>query len=112
MRALFMRAFVVRALSLAAAIMLLASPALAQIPKLNLLQDNRPTKTQEEKDAESAQEKAYKESLKKIPDAKPPADPWGTVRSSDAPAKSPAKSASSTKPKAKTGTASTGTSAE
>ena len=112
MRALFMRAFVVRALSLAAAIMLLASPALAQIPKLNLLQDNRPTKTQEEKDAESAQEKAYRESLKKIPDGKPPADPWGTVRSNDAPAKSPAKSASSTKPKAKTGAASTGTSAE
>jgi len=113
MRALFMRALFVggsflRALRLAAAIMLLASPALAQIPKLNLLQDNKPAKTQEEKDAESVQEKAYKESLKKIPDGKPPADPWGTVRSSDAPAKSPAKSASSsaspTKPKAKTGT--------
>jgi hypothetical protein len=103
MRALFMRAFVVRALSLAAAIMLLASPALAQIPKLNLLQDNRPTKTQEEKDAESAQEKAYKESLKKIPDAKAPSDPWSTVRT-DAPAAAPAKSASSSKPKAKSGT--------
>jgi hypothetical protein len=105
MKALFMRAFLTRALSLAAAVMLLASPALAQIPKLNLLQDNKPSKTQEEKDAESAQEKAYKDSLKKIPDAKAPADPWGAVRSTDAPAaKSPAKSASSSKPKAKTGT--------
>jgi hypothetical protein len=105
MKALFMRAFLTRALSFAAAVMLLASPALAQIPKLNLLQDNKPSKTQEEKDAETAQEKAYRDSLKKIPDAKAP-DPWGAVRSTDAPAaKAPAKSASSNKPKAKTGTA-------
>ena len=82
--------------ALAAAIMLVASPAFAQIPKLNLLQD-KPGKTQEEKDAESAQDKAYRDSLKKIPDAKAPSDPWGTVRSTDA----PAKSASSPKPKAK-----------
>jgi hypothetical protein len=108
MKASFMRAFLTRALSLAAAIMFLASPALAQIPKLNLLQDTKPAKTQEEKDAESAQEKAYKDSLKKIPDAKAPSDPWGTVRSTD----TPAKSASSGKSKAKTGTATgTGTSA-
>ena len=90
-----------KALRLTAAIMFLASPAFAQVPKLNLLQDNKPAKTQEEKDAESAQEKAYRDSLRKIPDAKPPADPWGTVRSTDAPA---AKSASSSaKAKAKTG---------
>jgi hypothetical protein len=88
-----------RALRFAAAIMLLASPALAQMPPLNLLQDNKPAKTQDEKDAEAARDKAYKDSLKKIPDAKQPADPWGNVRS-DAPA-APAKSASSSKPKAK-----------
>jgi hypothetical protein len=82
-----------------AAIMLLASPALAQIPPLNLLQDNKPPKSQEEKDAESARDKAYKDSLKKIPDAKQSADPWGSVRS-DAPA-APAKSAASSKPKAR-----------
>ncbi|MGA2058106.1 MAG: hypothetical protein ABSG88_22720 [Bradyrhizobium sp.] len=99
-----------RVLRLAAAIMLLASPAFAQTPKLNLLQDNKPPKTQEEKDAEDAQQKAYKESLKKIPDAKAPTDPWSTVRT-DAPAP-PAKSASSSKPKAKSGTtASSGASA-
>src|SRR6202161_2567591 len=92
---------------LVAAIMLLASPALAQIPKLNLLQE-KPGKTQEEKDAESAQEKAYKDSLKKIPDQKAPSDPWGSVRS-DAAAAPAAKSASTTK-KTK-GTAGSGASA-
>ena len=96
-----------RALRLAAATMLLASPALAQgLPPINLLQD-KPSKTQEQLDAEAAQQKAYKESLKKIPDAKQPSDPWGAVRS-DAPA--PAKSASSTK-KARTGTAAKSSSA-
>jgi len=100
-----------RALRVAAVIMLLASPAMAQIPPLNLLQDNKPSKTQEEKDADDVRQKAYKESLKKIPDAKAPSDPWGTVRT-DAPAAPPAKSASSSKPKAKSGTtASTGASA-
>jgi hypothetical protein len=99
-----------RALRVAAAIMLLASPAFAQVPKLNLLQD-KPGKTQEEKDADDAQQKAYKESLKKIPDAKAPSDPWGGVRT-DTPASPPAKSASSSKPKAKSGTtASSGASA-
>jgi hypothetical protein len=89
-----------RALRLAAAIMLLASPAFAQVPKLNLLQD-KPSKTQDELDAEKAQDKAYKESLKKIPDQKAPSDPWGTVRNTDTPAA--AKSASSAKAKPKTG---------
>ena len=84
-----------RAVRLAAVFMLLASPAFAQVPKLNLLQD-KPGKTDDEKAAESAQEKAYKESLKKIPDQKAPADPWGTVRS-DAPAAPAAKSASTAK---------------
>jgi len=93
-----------RAFRLAAVIMLLASPALAQIPPVNLLQD-KPAKSQEEKDAEAARDKAYKETLKKIPDAKAPADPWGNVRSSDAP-KAAAKSASSAKPKTKAGSTS------
>ena len=43
-------------------------------------------------------EKAYKESLKKIPDAKTSSDPWGTVRSNDAP-----KTAAPAKPKTQTG---------
>ena len=96
-----------KALRLAAAIMLLASPAFAQIPKLNLLAD-KPGKTQDELAAAKAQEKAYKESLKKIPDQKAPSDPWGAVRSNDAaaPAKPSTKSASSSKSK-KTGSNST-----
>ena len=85
---------------LPASIMLLASPALAQVPPLNLLQDTKPPKSQEERDAEAARDKAYKDSLKKIPDAKQPADPWGGVRSD---ATAPAKSASSSKPKPKPG---------
>jgi hypothetical protein len=90
-----------RVFRVAAVAMLLASPAFAQLPNLNLLQD-KPGKTQEEKEADAAREKAYQDSLKKIPDAKPPADPWGNVRSTDAP-KAPAKAAASAKPKAKTG---------
>jgi len=91
-----------RVFRVAAIAMLLASPAFAQIPQMNLLQDNKPAKTQEEKDAEAARDKAYKDSLKKIPDAKAPSDPWGNVRSTDAP-KAPAKAAASAKPKTKTG---------
>ena len=91
-----------RVFRVAAIAMLLASPAFAQIPQMNLLQDNKPPKTQEEKDAEAARDKAYKDSLKKIPDVKAPSDPWGNVRSTDAP-KAPAKAAASAKPKAKTG---------
>ncbi len=90
-----------RILSVAAVVMLLASPAFAQLPPLNLMQDNKPPKTQEEKDAEAARDKAYQDSLKKIPDAKPAADPWGNVRT-DTP-KAPAKAAASAKPKTKTG---------
>lgn len=95
-----------RILRLAAAIMLLASPAIAQVPKLNLLQD-KPSKTQDELDAEKAQDKAYKESLKKIPDQKAPTDPWGNVRSDTPP---PAKSTSSAKAKTKTGAGTTASS--
>jgi hypothetical protein len=91
-----------RVFRIAAVTMLLASPALAQIPQMNLLQDNKPAKTQEEKDAEAARDKAYRDSLKKIPDATAPTDPWGNVRAPDT-AKAPAKAANSAKPKAKTG---------
>jgi hypothetical protein len=73
-----------------------------QLPNINLLAD-QPSKTQEEKDADEAKEKAYKETLKKIPDAKVSSDPWGGVRSTDT-AKTPAaKTTASAKPKSKTG---------
>jgi hypothetical protein len=80
-----------------------AGPARAQqLPNINLLAD-QPGKTPEEKEADEAKEKAYKESLKKIPDAKVSSDPWGGVRSTDAPKTPAAKTTASAKPKAKTG---------
>ena len=56
---------------------------------VNLLSD-QPSKTPDQNEAEQAKEKAYKESLRKIPDAKASNDPWGGVRS-DAPKAAPAK---------------------
>ncbi len=89
-----------RVLLLVVMALLLAKPAHAQdAPHVNLLQDG-PSKTPEEREADEAREKAYKETLKKIPDAKSASDPWGGVRGGDAP-KATAKT--SMKPKTKTG---------
>ncbi len=92
-----------RILGAGAVIALLIGPAYAQIetPHINLLAD-QPTKTQEDLDKEAAQQKAYKDSLRKIPDAKVSADPWGNVRSAATP-KTPAPTP--VKPRAKTTTA-------
>jgi hypothetical protein len=86
----------------AALIALLAGPAYAQMPDINIIPEAR-SKTPEEIEQDQLNEKAYKESLHKIPDAKVSSDPWGTVRSTDAP--KPAKTIQ-TKPRAKTGNAS------
>ena len=81
----------------------LSGAARAQnLPPINLLADG-PGKTQEQKDAEEARDKAYKETLKKIPDAKVSSDPWGGVRNTDAPKTPAAKNTASAKPKTKTG---------
>ncbi|HWX84910.1 MAG TPA: hypothetical protein VNZ48_15045 [Xanthobacteraceae bacterium] len=81
----------------------LTEPARAQgLPPINLLADG-PAKTPEEREADATKEKAYKESLKKIPDAKGSSDPWGGVRNADAPKTPAAKTTASAKPKAKTG---------
>lgn len=83
---------------LAAVIALLTGPAYAQqMPNINLIPETT-SKTPEQQEQEAIQQKAYKESLKKIPDAKIPSDPWGTVRSGDTP-KTPA----SGKPRTRTG---------
>ena len=87
-----------KVLSAAAVIVLLTAPAYAQTPNINLIPELQ-TKSPEEKEAEAAREKAYKESLRKIPDAKTSSDPWGTVRSNEA----PKAAAAPAKPKAKTG---------
>lgn len=86
-------------LSAAALVVLLATPAYAQTPNINLMPEYQ-TKTPEEKEQEAIRDKAYRESLRKIPDAKA-SDPWGNVRSNDAP-----KAAAPAKPKTKTGSSS------
>jgi hypothetical protein len=69
---------------LAAVFALLVVPAYAQSPKMNLMPEVA-SKTPEQKAAEEERDKAYQESLKKIPDPKVSNDPWGTVRSDAAP---------------------------
>jgi hypothetical protein len=88
-----------RVFRIAAAIALLTGPAYAQMqtPNINLMPELQ-SKTPEEKEQEAAQQKAYKESLKKIPDAKGSSDPWGNVRSTEAP-----KASAPAKPRTKTG---------
>lgn len=82
----------------AAVVAVLAGPAYAQGPNINLMPELA-SKTPEQKEQEAIRDKAYKESLKKIPEAKGASDPWGAVRSGDAP-KSAAKRA---KPRTQTG---------
>jgi hypothetical protein len=77
-----------RVFRIAAVFALLAAPAYAQLPPINLIQE-APSKTPDQIEQEAAQQKAYKESLRKIPDAKSTSDPWGNVRSADVP-KTPA----------------------
>jgi hypothetical protein len=89
-----------RMLSAAAVVVLLTVPAYAQTPNINLMPEFQ-SKSPEEKEQDAVKDKAYRESLKKIPDAKASSDPWGTVRSTDAP-KDSAKAAAAPK-KSKTG---------
>ena len=87
-----------RILGAAAVIALLTGPAYAQVlPNVNLIPEIA-SKTPEEKEQEAAQQKAYRESLKKIPDAKGSSDPWGNMRSVDTP-----KTSAPAKPRTKTG---------
>ncbi|MBR0690561.1 hypothetical protein JQ594_31945 [Bradyrhizobium manausense] len=91
---------------MAAVLALVAGPAFAQeSPHINLMADG-PPKSEDEKAADAAREKAYKETLKKIPDAKASSDPWGGMRAD--PPKQPASktsAATSTPKKPKAGTA-------
>ncbi len=81
---------------------LLAGPAYGQAPNIgmNWIQDGK-SKSPEEIEKDEARDKAYRNSLRKIPDAKPTAsDPWGSVRGPDQ------KAAAQSKPRAKSGAAS------
>jgi hypothetical protein len=87
-----------RAAALAALLAGFSAPASAQMqtPNINLMPELQ-SKTPEEKEADAIKEKAYRDSLRKIPDAKASNDPWGTVRTAEPPKPAPAK------PKTKTG---------
>jgi hypothetical protein len=91
---------VMRMLSAAAVVVLLTVPAYAQTPNINLMPEFQ-SKSPEEKEADAIKEKAYKDSLRKIPDAKASSDPWGAVRSTDTP-----KAAAAPAKKSKTGSSS------
>jgi hypothetical protein len=62
-----------------AAIALLTGAASAQMPGINLSGD-APALSPEEQEKRKATEDAYKSALKKIPEKKTSADPWGNIR--------------------------------
>jgi len=101
--------FAAMAIVLAASAMLLPGRVQAQMggggsdgPHINMMADG-PSKTPDEIEAEQQRNQAYKDSLKKIPDVKGSNDPWGGVRTSDAPKTVQPRTAASAKPKSKTG---------
>lgn len=84
-----------RALLAAMLITALATPAFAQQPHMHEYGQPEKDKTASEKAAEKAAAEAYQRSLGAIPD-KGAGDPWGAVRSNDAPKAAPAKTAAKT----------------
>lgn len=84
---------------------LLSGSAVAQdsSPHINLLADG-PGKTLDEIEKAKEVEKAYKDTLRKIPDAAVANDPWGNVRSEGQPKAKAASHAKTAKPKAHTAT--------
>jgi hypothetical protein len=96
LRSIRMKIFRAAALIALSTVALLSVPAYAQTPNINLLPEFQ-SKTPEEKEADAIKERAYRDSLRKIPDAKVSNDPWGTVRSTEPPKTTQAK------PKTKTG---------
>ena len=67
-----------------AACLFLVRPVFAQMPSVNLIPEIS-SKTPEQREADEKRDKAYRESLRKIPDAKTSTDPWGVARSAEAP---------------------------
>lgn len=77
----------IRVLRVASILAVLGQPAAAQV---NLLGTMDKPVTSEDIEKKKAQEQAYRESLKKIPNQNAANDPWGDVRSAETPAKSKA----------------------
>ena len=86
-----------RLLSIVALLALMAAPASAQM--MNLMPEVE-TMTPEEKEQDALRQKAYRDSLRQIPDNKANLDPWGNVRSDAPKAAAPVK-----QPRTKTGSA-------
>jgi hypothetical protein len=86
-----------RAAALAALLAGLSAPAYAQMqtPNMNLMPELK-SKTPEEKEADAIRERAYRDSLRKIPDAKASNDPWGNVRALEPAKAAPAKAKTKT----------------
>jgi hypothetical protein len=81
----------------AALLGLLIGPAYGQVPNANWIPEAK-SRTPDEIEQDSVKDKAYRESIRKIPDAKAASDPWGNVRGVDS--RSPA---AQPKPRAKSG---------
>jgi hypothetical protein len=82
---------------------MLTGPAYAQsLPDINLIPEAK-SKTPEEIEQDKIKDKAYRESLRKIPDAKASTDPWGNVRSVDAPRDTPKPRSTQTKAQTRSG---------
>ncbi len=68
-----------RTFAAALALAIVAGPALAQMPSINMLDPGAP-KTQEEILRGKEIDQAYKSTMKKVPDQKTNNDPWADVR--------------------------------
>ena len=76
---------------IALTIALPASRASAQtMPSMNVITD-KPGLTEEEKQKQAEQDRAYREQLKKLPAQNVKKDPWGNVRSAETPPPAPPK---------------------
>ena len=73
-----------RTLVAALAFAVVAGPALAQMPAINMLDQGKP-KSQEEIQRGQEIDQAYKSTMKKVPDQKTTNDPWADVRGSSQP---------------------------
>ncbi len=83
----------------AAMLALLSGPAYAQMPDVNIIPQERP-KTPEEIERDRQLEKAYRDSLRRIPDAKAANDPWGSMRGAETPAAATPRAKPKAKPRA------------
>ena len=71
-----------RFITLVVAAVALATPALAQMPGINMAPQDKPM-TSEEIEKKKEIDRAYKDAISKLPDQQVSKDPWGNVRKVD-----------------------------